>query len=164
MLEQEDEEARKDREFREKLERDRQEELEKTEKRRKKRQRQREAKIRKKNLEKAGIATNLKAQTDEADDEFTYEPESNSDDPKQAEEDPAKKQPKLDIPNDGSFLERMKKQIEEETNVDSRKMAVQEIAQRKPGEAEDDDSDVGCSEPPLICPESHKSDKGHPES
>jgi len=153
MLEQEDEEARKDREFQEKLERDRQEELEKTEKRRKKRQRQKEAKIRKKNLEKAGITTNLKSQTYLADDEFTYEPENNNDDTGQAEEEPAKKQAKLDIPNDGSFLERMKKQLEQEENVDSHKIAVEELAQRKAGEGEDVDSDVGCSEPAL------KSDK-----
>jgi hypothetical protein len=114
-----------EREHEEKLAEFETEEHERTEKRRKKRQRQKDAKMRKKNLELSGVVTansnnssNKKAEGD--DEEFTYTPVEQLEEKKgdEAEEDskPAAKsnQPSLEIPNDGSFLEKMKKQMAEQ--------------------------------------------------
>ena len=122
-----EEEIKKDQEF-EKVQLQYQtEEERKTAKRRKKRQREKEAKLRKKNLKAAGIdtsSTTEKKQVD-VDDEFTYIPLA-----KQTEQEEAassnetKKSTKVDetideIPNDGSFLEMMKKRIIEEATIET---------------------------------------------
>jgi hypothetical protein len=114
-----EEEELKDLEYKNMLEGFKTEEEGKTEKRRRKRQREKEAKLRKKSLAKAGIETNVAAQEiDEK--EFSYVSNVQK---KQAETeatDKDKKVPavemedgKLEIANDGSFLEMMKRKMEE---------------------------------------------------
>jgi len=94
--------------------------LSKAEKNRRKRQRQKEAKLRKKNLELSGVATaatatvvvaseaGTKDGTTEEDEEFSYEPRKEK---KGDTDEHDSKPPAIDIPNDGSFLERMKQQL-----------------------------------------------------
>ena len=101
------------------------EEERKTAKRRRKRQREKEAKMRKKNLKAAGIdlsAAPAGSTNKKDEEEFTYVPlaEQKAEDEKKEESDDTK-QPSgadepvnEDIPNDGSFLEMMKKRLAEE--------------------------------------------------
>jgi hypothetical protein len=114
-----EEEEQKDLDYENMLQGFKTEEEQKTEKRRRKRQREKEAKLRKKSLAKAGIETNVAAQEiDEK--EFSYVSNVQK---KQAETeatDKDKKVPavemedgKLEIANDGSFLEMMKRKMEE---------------------------------------------------
>jgi Protein of unknown function (DUF1168) len=72
-LQESEEEAKKDGEFRKLLEKNRQEDTERTEKLRKKRQRQKEAKQRKKNLAKVGVVLTTGFEEEEEED-FAYEP------------------------------------------------------------------------------------------
>jgi hypothetical protein len=115
-----EEEELKDLEYESMLQGFKTEEEGKTEKRRRKRQREKEAKLRKKSLAKAGIETTVAAQEiDEK--EFTYVSHVQK---QQAETDATetdKKVPaietedgKLEIANDGSFLEMMKRKLEEQ--------------------------------------------------
>jgi hypothetical protein len=135
------------------------EEAEKTARRRKKRQREKEAKQRKKHLKAAGISTTVEDDSKNAGDgEFTYIPEKDQQDKKDAAsedtpnddssaEDPTKKSsdsaaasatsPMEDIPNDGSFLELMKKKLEAEQR-----------GKQKNGQANDEDQDEGPIMPP----------------
>jgi hypothetical protein len=120
-----EEEELKDLEYANMLQGFKTEEEGKTEKNRRKRQREKEAKLRKKSLAKAGIETNLAAQEiDEK--EFTYvsnvqkqqaETEATNKDEKVAAVET--KGEKLEIANDGSFLEMMKRKLEEQAQEGS---------------------------------------------
>lgn len=133
--------------FEDQLKEAEEEALSKTEKNRRKRQRQKEAKLRKKNLQLSGVAAAVVAEGNSGkktsepndpqengkaeDDEFTYTPvaqQQKQDD--EQEEDDDKKLPateldasnpdtSTDIPNDGSFLEMMKKKMAADNNEDS---------------------------------------------
>lgn len=123
-LDEVEEEAEKDLEYEQKLNEYKTEEEGRTDKRRRKRQREKEAKMRKKALAKAGIATEVAEQPEFDEEEFSYEPVVQQ---KLAEKDapPETKVPavepdgKLEIPNDGSFLEMMKRKLEEEAKKSS---------------------------------------------
>jgi hypothetical protein len=115
-----EEEELKDLEYETMLQGFKTEEEQRTEKRRRKRQREKEAKLRKKSLAKAGIETNVVVQEiDEK--EFTYESiVQKKQAPTESATDTDKKVPavetedgKIEIPNDGSFLEMMKRKLEE---------------------------------------------------
>lgn len=120
-----DQEQQKDLEFAQKVKRNQQEGEERTAKRRKKRQRQKEAKLRKKNLAKAGVnveAIATAATTQGTEEEFTYEPlkdqELTGTTQKNGER---KEEGASDFPltNDGSFLETMKKKLAEEAHQET---------------------------------------------
>ena len=125
-------EKKADEEFNKKLEDDTNEEARKTEKRRRKRERQKEAKRRKKNMKLGGVGgdiSNDQGGDKEDEEEFSYEPVAaaeialKSNDTKDIDEEKkiessaadVRKQPpeevKLPFANDGSFLERMKKEL-----------------------------------------------------
>lgn len=125
-------EKKADEEFNKKLEHDTNEEARKTDKRKRKRERAKEAKRRKKNMKLGGVGDGIndnKGGDKEEEEEFSYQPiaaaeialksndtkdidekkkeiESSADDRKQPPEDV-----KLPFANDGSFLERMKKEL-----------------------------------------------------
>jgi hypothetical protein len=132
-----EEEELKDLEYKNMLQGFKTEEEGKTEKRRRKRQREKEAKLRKKSLAKAGIETNVAAQEiDEK--EFTYvsnvqkkqaETEATSTDMKA----PAveTEDGKLEIANDGSFLEMMKRKLEEQAKEGSGAVEKEEPPQKR---------------------------------
>lgn len=128
-----DEEQRKDAEFAAKLQAYQEEEVSRTEKKRKKRQRQKEAKMRRKNLEQVGIRTNVTEEKESnVDDEFTYTPiYKDGEDSKPVAQEPSEEaeihaesasdgeKPEasneaVPFANDGSFLEMMKRKLEEE--------------------------------------------------
>jgi Protein of unknown function (DUF1168) len=110
------------------LEQNRAWEEERTAKRRKKRERLKNTKRRKQNLAKAGIllqpdgvrVASTEVDSDEEDDEFVYTPgEALKDDEaeqKKGDDDDAKVSAKaaFEIPNDGSFLDIMKKKLQQE--------------------------------------------------
>ena len=125
-------EKKADEEFNKKLEHDTNEEARKTEKRRRKRERAKEAKRRKKNMKLGGVGdgiSNDQGDDKEEEEEFSYEPiaaaeialksndtKDNIDEKKkEIESSDDRKQPpedvKLPFANDGSFLERMKKEL-----------------------------------------------------
>jgi hypothetical protein len=120
-----EEEEQKDLDYENMLQGFKTEEDQRTEKRRRKRQREKEAKLRKKSLAKAGIETNVVAQEiDET--EFTYESIVQRKEAETEGTDPDKKVPaletkdgKLEIANDGSFLEMMKRKLEEKSEEGS---------------------------------------------
>mmetsp|Transcript_25261 Transcript_25261/g.30539 ORF Transcript_25261/g.30539 Transcript_25261/m.30539 type:complete len:223 (-) Transcript_25261:154-822(-) len=115
-LDREEEEKALEDEYRSTVDKYKTEEEKKTEKRRKKRQRGKAAKMRKKNLKEMGVDTGngSKNELDEAeedeDEEFEYVPIKRAEDDETKEENLA--QP-IQIPNDGSFLEMMKKRLAE---------------------------------------------------
>jgi hypothetical protein len=118
-LENEYQAGAKELEYQQLLERNRATDEERTAKRRKKRTRQKEAKLRKNCLKKAGIiATSVASETTglpSRDDEFRYDrdaPPPEADDKDTSKEDRAA--PPIAFPNDGSFLEQMKKRLSEE--------------------------------------------------
>ncbi|KAG7370913.1 DUF1168 domain containing protein [Nitzschia inconspicua] len=96
-----------------------------TAKRRKKRQREKEAKQRKKNLKAAGIDVGAADDDDKKnltnDDDFTYVPEAKQQKTEETEREavepeivPAPKEGDIMIKNDGSFLEMMKKRLQQD--------------------------------------------------
>mmetsp|Transcript_19200 Transcript_19200/g.31886 ORF Transcript_19200/g.31886 Transcript_19200/m.31886 type:complete len:224 (+) Transcript_19200:91-762(+) len=117
-----------DEEYQLKLEANQTEEERKTAQRRKKRQRQKEAKMKKKNLALGEVNLGGDEKAEVRNDEFTYVPllQQQIDDQKEEEK---KKAPvetpndnsgsavKVPFANDGSFLEMMKKKIEQEKTV-----------------------------------------------
>ena len=121
-------ERMKDAEFQDKIKRDREDEEKKTEKKRKKRQRHKEAKIRRKMLKQAGVKLDDGPDDDEGDDDFEVpvpnnhgpnklQIETNKDDGATIKEQEEVGSPQnggnpVPFPNDGSFLEMMKKQLE----------------------------------------------------
>lgn len=124
-MDEDEKQDRLDQEFEDNRKRAAEETLSKTDKNRKKRQRQKEAKLRKKNLQLSGVAaaivrededkkrTNAKSdgnKNSNEEEEFSYTPMKlpSEGEEKKAEE-PDSKPPA--IPNDGSFLERMKAQM-----------------------------------------------------
>jgi hypothetical protein len=120
-----EEEELKDLEYKNMLEGFKTEEEGKTEKRRRKRQREKEAKLRKKSLAKAGIETNVAAQ-DIDEKEFTYVSNEQKQQTETEATDTAEKVPavemedgNLEIANDGSFLEMMKRKLEEQAKEGS---------------------------------------------
>lgn len=118
----------KDAEFQDEIKRNREDEEKKTEKKRKKRQRHKEAKLRRKMLKKAGVTLDDGPDDDEGDDDFEVpfpdndgpnkpQIETNKDDgatTKDKEEvgSPQNGGNPVPFPNDGSFLEMMRKQLE----------------------------------------------------
>lgn len=127
-----EEEELKDLEYENMLQGFKTEEEARTEKRRRKRQREKEAKLRKKSLAKAGIETNVEVQEiDEK--EFTYKSILQKKEAKTLATDTDKKVPavetedeKVEIPNDGSFLEMMKRKLEERAEEGSNEVEKQE--------------------------------------
>ena len=130
-MEEQEEEERKEAQFQEELANCRTEEERKTAKRRRKRQREKDAKLRKKNLQAAGIipkkANSLPeggtvgdANGDADPEEFTYTPLAQRNEQETGTEDQNKSESKKpsteEIPNDGSFLEMMKKRMAESEN------------------------------------------------
>lgn len=130
QMTQEEQERMKDLEFQKKIQQDREEEEKRTDKKRKKRQRHKEAKLRKKMLAKAGVKLDdAEDENDDADDfavpapdETTNNKDSSSSDQPNSEtallEQDHKSEetnniPAPAFPNDGSFLEMMKRKIEE---------------------------------------------------
>lgn len=125
-----EEERMKDVEFENKIKRDREEEERKTDKKRKKRQRRKETKLRRKMLAKAGVQLDDNSNNDEDfdDDDFAVTlpnvigpnntgNETSKDDRPEKERDEEESARKTNhpvsqpFPNDGSFLEMMKKQL-----------------------------------------------------
>jgi Protein of unknown function (DUF1168) len=116
---------RKDLEFETTLRKHQTEEMLRTEKRRKKRAREKEAKQRRKNLEKVGIpiatskshAARVEVLTGAAvaagEEEFTYT-QPNVEEKDEKEESQVGAAIATEIPNDGSFLESMKRKLEEQ--------------------------------------------------
>lgn len=125
-MDEQEKQERLDQEFVDNRKRAAEESLSKTDKNRRKRQRQKEAKLRKKNLQLSGVAAAVVREEDkthrnannngnEDEEEFTYTPMKL---PAKGEE---KKSEEVDskppaIPNDGSFLERMKDQMAAKTS------------------------------------------------
>ena len=112
-IEEEDKEKKAELEFQQKVESLRKDDEERTEKRKKKRQREKEAKRRKKAMKDNGLIAVSNGNLDsgfsvEDMDEFQYTPMPN---PSKTSTDISFSDP---IPNDGSFLEMMKKKMEEE--------------------------------------------------
>ncbi|ACI65815.1 predicted protein [Phaeodactylum tricornutum CCAP 1055/1] len=120
-----EEEARKDREFEDELRSYQTEEERRTARKRRKRQREKEAKLRKKTLAKIGISTSSCGAVDQIE-KSSYEEESTY----TRVPDTATAEKKTEsIPNDGSFLERMKTQL-----------AAQQVAEEK-SEADDQEEE-----------------------
>mmetsp|Transcript_16215 Transcript_16215/g.22855 ORF Transcript_16215/g.22855 Transcript_16215/m.22855 type:complete len:230 (-) Transcript_16215:382-1071(-) len=121
QLDEEEKERIREEEFKSKVETYKSEEDRKTEQRRKKRQRQKEAKQRKKNLKLAGvISTTETAGNGDTNDEeeFTYIPmhaQKKSEVEEDKKDNNEKESPQVPFANDGSFLEMMKKKLEEES-------------------------------------------------
>ena len=168
-----EQEAELERQFQEELKACKTEEERKTARKRRKRQREKEAKERKKNLKKAGIqvdaatTNNLSttkstadgsAATSANDDEFTYVPleqqkkiiaaEDASNEKRKSQNDISptenNKLPTLDIPNDGSFLDMMKKQLGQGNGGDIKDESNK--TRRRNGDAEGEDV---SEEPPA---------------
>ena len=116
QLSQDEQNKLKDEEFYDKIQKDKEEQEAKTAKKRKKRQRQKEAKQRKKNLALAGIGEQAPVNKDES--KIVVE----------------------EIPNDGSFLERMKQKLAEESETKESETKESGVE----NEAEDE-----CEEPPA---------------
>ena len=122
-LDEEEREQLLDQDYKKQLEEYQTEEEKRTAQRRKKRQRQKEAKMRKKNLQLAGVTDAAADEQDVAqEEEFTYvsgHAEANEEDGKEettsAEVAETAETSKLPFANDGSFLEQMKKRLAEET-------------------------------------------------
>lgn len=142
-----EEKQRKDEEFAQQQEINANEEEAKTAKRRKKRQRQKEAKLRKKNLAQVGIAIQTTSGNqlsvtadddgdDENEDEFSYSPIYNEDGAKKTEAAPPTKEPseadetEPSFPNDGSFLERMKQQLANQSAEKEQPPSTEETRER----------------------------------
>ena len=134
QMTEEEKERQKDLEFQNKLKKDREEEERKTDKKRKKRQRHKEAKMRRKMLAKAGIKLdNPEEDSDEGDfDDFAVPApeEKETKDSNTTEDEKERNQietgvPNSDVnpappfPNDGSFLEMMKKQMESQNQTEN---------------------------------------------
>jgi hypothetical protein len=136
-LDDSEQQALEEQQFEEELQHAHDEEAQKTGRRRKKRQREKEAKQRKKHLKAAGILTssgqaaNMHDEGETAGDgEFTYVPDKDRQENEEPTEKAAKDQTKQssdsvkesasasppveELPNDGSFLELMKKKLEAE--------------------------------------------------
>jgi hypothetical protein len=126
QLDEAEEHALKDQEYEDTLEQYKAEEEKRTEKRRRKREREKEAKLRKKSLAKAGIsietaATAAASANKEApNEEFTYVPVVEQNQQQQANETKEKLPAVAPVelpPNDGSFLEMMKRKLQEEAKA-----------------------------------------------
>jgi hypothetical protein len=116
------EEMEKDEGFEQNLLKNKREEERKTAKRRRKRQREKEARLRKKNLAAVGVDTTVTDDTQNNQEEFTYTPLEEQTHPETEYEKVAtdvkaddKTVPLDEIPNDGSFLEMMKKRLAEDS-------------------------------------------------
>jgi hypothetical protein len=132
-LDKEEQERVMEEEFQKQRARYKQKEEEKTAKRRKKRQRQKEAKLRKKNLKKAGITTHAEARVtaddEDEEEEFSYTPADQED----VQKDEVKKEGAVEaIPNDGSFLEMMKKRTLEQQTVEKPEQEAEEESKEPP--------------------------------
>eukprot|EP00934_Nitzschia_sp_Nitz4_P003381 Nitzschia sp. Nitz4//scaffold89_size161592//21194//21988//NITZ4_002363-RA/size161592-processed-gene-0.2-mRNA-1//1//CDS//3329559571//3371//frame0 len=153
-------------------------ELEKTAKRRKKRQREKEAKQRKKHLKAAGIdvdvaqPTKVAASGEGASEEFTYVPvaqqgdseknttnndKSGNDDQDKTSggnadstqgDDKVSAVPKIEIPNDGSFMDRMKQMLQANSSSTATTEADQPSNSVRPVESRVIDEDEGPMLPP----------------
>lgn len=134
-------ESQLDEDFRDKLHQAQNEEDKKTAKRRKKRQREKEAKLRKKNLKAGGILlSNNSSQginPDTENEEFTYVPlEQLESEKKKTESSKESKETKPEeIPNDGTFLERMMKLQQ----PGQRGVATEQAGTKLPGDEGDDE-------------------------
>jgi hypothetical protein len=136
--------------FRVEQEANKQWEEERTAKRRKKRERQKNAKKRKLNLAKAGIVNDTTAdarQDDNNGDEFTYKPgealapfEEKKDGRDMSSEKVTNPEKPVAIPNDGSFLEMMKKKLEaqqQQENDTSAENRDEQAAEAEKGELQE---------------------------
>lgn len=125
-LDQEAKEKQEELNFQASLDQDKKERETKAEKNRRKRQREKEAKRRKKVLKASGIdlsSQQTKKSQEIDEEEFTYIPmaqqkeqEKEQNDGKEStkQEDTTTAAPSIEIPNDGSFLEMMKRKLQEE--------------------------------------------------
>ena len=120
QIDDQEKQERLDKDFKNNIEKAQEEIAARTEKNRKKRQRQKEAKLRKKNLQLSGVAAAVVASQDskikeeeENEEEFTYTSIN-----EQVSNETTKPEPDCEppaIPNDGSFLDRMKAQLAQES-------------------------------------------------
>ena len=124
ILEQEEREQLLRQDYEKQLEENKNEEERRTDKRRKKRQRQKEAKMRKKNLKLVGISSGAGGEKDNnvEDEDFISEPdhspangEEKNDEVESEETVESEAARKVPFANDGSFLEKMKQQLAEES-------------------------------------------------
>ena len=119
QIDDQEKQERLDKDFKDNIQKAQEESTARTEMNRKKRQRQKEAKLRKKNLQLLGVATAVVASQSKTEDkkeekeEFAYTSISVQVSNEAATPEPNSKPPA--IPNDGSFLDRMKAQMSQES-------------------------------------------------
>jgi hypothetical protein len=137
-LDEAEEEEQKDLAYENMLQGFKTEEEARTEKRRRKRQREKEAKLRKKSLAKAGIETHIGVEGEIDETEFSYESIAQKKQAVTRVTDTDKKVPavetkdgKLEIANDGSFLEMMKRKLEEQAKEGSNAVEKEEPPRKR---------------------------------